>query len=180
MILLGLFGYGYFSYGASGVKIVKENPLILPFAIPLILPFLICLLLKFFIVNGNEKKEDYQKKTTHEYLLSYGEIIKIDFTKSINEIRELDVENNIDFEIIKELLFFPFHNFFVKKNIMKWSSVKIKYKIENKYFYKEFIVPFNKETTGRVLKLNKTTILYYEKDNPVNSIIDLKFIEEFT
>ena len=175
MIILGLFGYGYFSYGTFGAKITKANPFILPFAIPLILPYIISSFLKIY----HNKKEENKKKDDSQFLVNYGKKAIIDFKKSVKEIEEFNKYSNTDLEIIKYFIFFPLNNFTTQKIVVEGSTIKIEYKVNYKKYYKEFQVPFNSETTKQILKIKTSTVLYYDENNPSNSIIDLKFLEEF-
>lgn len=175
MILLGLFGYGKYSYISYARKITPPNPAILVFAIPMILPYIIKSFADFFL-SKNVDKQGAVLNTTN--LLEKGASQKIIFKNDVTEMIEMKAEDHSDFEILKGELLFPYQNFF-KSEVETFTRVTLKYTANTENYYKQITLPLTLENASICLKMQVSTFLYYDKNNPENAIVDLKFLEKF-
>ena len=176
LFLLGIEGYGIYS---KGIYRTSSNPIFLPFAIALIIPYIISTFVKIFYDRQKQNDQKIVTNSNAKILVEKGKTIIVDFEKSIKKIIEIDENTNLDLEIIKESLFPIVNCFNSNEHIKKGSLIIVEYKVDYKKYYKDFTLPFNAKSTQTIFKLKKNTILYYDENNPSNSVIDLKFLEEF-
>lgn len=147
-------------------------------AIPLLLPYIFVIIYEYFR-DTNNPQEDFQcNENQVEKLLKTGIPITINFEKAIKDITELSSQRNEDIEILQQY-FFPFKELISKSSEETFTLILLKYKIGRKSFQKKVIFPFSKQSTVYILKMNKSTVLYYNEESPQESIIDLEFLENY-
>lgn len=167
-----------FLLGLTLFGLVENSLKILYIAIPLILPYIFVVIYEYFR-DTNNPQEDFQcNEIQVEKLLKTGIPITINFEKAIKDIIELSPQRNEDIEILQQY-FFPFKELVSNSGEETFTLIQLKYKIGRKFFQKKIIFPFSKQSTIYILKMNKSTILYYNEESPHESIIDLGFLESY-
>lgn len=176
LILLGLFGYGKYSYGLFGRKITPPNSAILFFAIPMMIPYFVIVFIQLFQNKEEDEKINAIKDANVENLLREGMCIEVIFKKAVSEMYETTVEKNTDIELLKNELLFLEDNLYPRRDEII-TIVTLEYNVRDEIYYKKVIFPYTKENTEICLKFQKSTSLYFDKNDPQNSIVDLGFLE---
>ena len=176
LILLGLFGYGKYSYGYIRRNIFQPNPSVLFFAIPMIIPYLVIVFIQVFQNKEEDEKINAIKDANVENLLRDGMCIEVIFKKAVSEMYETTVEKNTDIELLKNELLFLEGNLYPRSDEII-TIVTLEYNVRDEIYYKKVIFPYTKENTEICLKFQKSTSLYFDKNDPQNSIVDLGFLE---
>ncbi|MCS4302886.1 hypothetical protein [Chryseobacterium sp. BIGb0232] len=174
LLFLVLFLLGLTLFGLIG-----DSLKILYVAIPLLLPYIFVFIYEYFRDTNNPTKEFQYNEIQVEKLLKTGIPITINFERAIKDITELSSQRNEDIEILQEFLF-SFKEIVDNKTEEVFSLVELKYKIGKKDFLKKIILPFSKQSTIFIKKIQKSTTVYYNEESPHQSIVDLQFIEKYT
>lgn len=132
-------------------------------------------------ISEISKAKDHEKinEKRIQLLLESGMKKEIDLIDSVvsiverKDVGESELSSTINIFIPINLLKEAF-TYQAKK---RTTTVKLKYQIENKKYFKEITLPYSQETVIIYFKLQKTTNIYYDRGDPKNSVIDLNFIK---
>ena len=181
VFLVGVFFLALFGFGKLSSYMIDINIDAWPFGLGLILPYIVLTIYELFIKSRKQrnKSENYSKK--EKDIVKNGIKIKFDLIDSIVEIDERVVRNENEIREIADV-FLPISEinellFHQNKNYI--TVIKFCYKIDKVKYHKKILLPFNKETINTIFKLQKTTILLYDGNNPKEALIDFGFIENY-
>ncbi|SHK24293.1 hypothetical protein [Chryseobacterium polytrichastri] len=136
------------------------------------------IIIKISEVTKAKDREKINEKRI-QLLLKSGMKMEIDLIDSVvsilerKDIGESELSSTINIFIPVNLL----KEAFTYQTKALTTTVKLKYQIENKKYFKEITLPYSQETVIIYFKLQKTTNIYYDRSDPKNSVIDLNFIK---
>ncbi|MEN4759609.1 hypothetical protein ABEG63_04640 [Chryseobacterium sp. C39-AII1] len=177
-IYLKLFFLILFLLGLSLFSLIEENIRILYISIPLLFPYILVVIYEYFKDKSITKRKNAHDEILTEKLLEIGIPVTINFEKGIKSIEEKHFQENENIGIFREY-FWPIEYLFGNRSEEIFTLVELKYKVLGKTYIKKVMFPFSKQSTISLLKFQKTTILFYNEENPQQSIIDLRFIDGY-
>ena len=175
VLLLGLGGFINFgSAYRSSFENINFNFLFM--AIPFILPYFIYSVReRFFKKTEKEIFVEHSKQNNETFF--EGEKLELIFKTSIVLMNEIEGEPGafsglMDDLMIDRIQLSETHSDF-------YTIAKIKYRIKGQNYFKEILFPFTLKNTEIFLKMNPSTDLYYQKENPENAKVDLRFLNDY-
>ena len=175
ILLLGLGGFVNFgSSYKSSFENLNFNLLLI--AIPFILPYFIYSVRERFF--RKTEKEIFVKdiKQNNETLFE-GEKQELIFKTSIISMNEIKGEPNAFSGLMDDLMIDRIQLSETHPDF--YTIAKIKYRIDGKNYFKEILFPFTLKNTEIFLKMNPSTHLYFQKENPENAKVDLRFLNDY-
>ena len=175
ILLLGLGGFVNFGSGyRSSIENINSNFLLI--AIPFILPYFIYSVKeRFFKKTEKEIFVEHSKQNIETFF--EGEKLDLIFKTSIVSMNEIEGEPSafsglMDDLMINRIQLSETHSDF-------YTIAKVKYRIDGQNYFKEILFPFTLKNTEIFLKMNPSTHLYFQKENPENAKVDLRFLNDY-
>lgn len=175
ILFLGLGGFVNFGrHYRSSLGKINFNFLLM--AIPFILPYFVYSVRERFF-RKTEKEIFVEHSKQNDETFFEGEKLELIFKKCIVSMREIKGEHNAFSGLMDDLMI-------DRKQLSEahpdfYTIANIKYHINGRNYFKEILFPFTLKNTEIFLKINPSTHLYYQKENPENGRVDLRFLNDY-
>lgn len=175
VLLLGLGGFVNFgsSYKSS---FENTNFNLLLMTIPFILPYFIYSVRERFFRKTEIEIFVKDIKQNNETLFE-GEKQELIFKKCIVSLTEIENEPNAFSGLLDDLMIDRIQLTETPPHF--YTIANIKYRIEGRNYFKEILFPFTLKNTEIFLKMNPSTQLHYQKENPEDAKVDLRFLNDY-